>query len=121
MGCSLPFDARMTDAETKKREDEWDVVDGNHEVQFTLPKHRVTEMGAASKAKAKAKAHAPPGHVQLRGREVMAALPNMTKEEKRALHQALRKEVDEEANRVAERRRELWKSTVEEYRSEERL
>lgn len=114
-GCSLPGDERMTSVAKQKRDEEWDVVGEIQEVQITLPKHRMAEMGAASKAKAKEKSSPPPGHVQLKGREVMAALPNMTKEEKRALHQALRKDADEEANKEAERRKELWKSTVEEY------
>lgn len=109
-GCPLKPDQRMT-AHPKRpgEEEEWDVVEEESKsFEFTVRKESVT--GAKSKAKAKAAAPQP-GHVTLRGKELMAAIPGMSKEEKKKLHHALQEEEDQET----EKRRQLFKNLMKEY------
>eukprot|EP00913_Durusdinium_trenchii_P008570 g8049.t1 len=107
-----PLDDRMS-SQVKREGGDWSVVDeggGDERPEgFGFSVRKESVVGA--KPKPKAKGYAPPGHVRLKGQELLAALPSMTKEDKKELHKALQKEEDEET----EKRRDLFKRTMSEY------
>ena len=102
-------------SETRKRitseeEERWDLIQ-EHSRPFS---YEVTREVAQVAAKMKAKAHAPTpaststaGKVRLHGQEVLAALPNMSRQEKKELHRALQEEEQREAQEAWEQRRHL--------------
>ena len=107
-----PLDDRMS-SQVKREGGDWSVVgEGGGDERpegFGFSVRKESVVGA--KPKPKAKGYAPPGHVRLKGQELLAALPSMTKEDKKELHKALQKEEDEET----EKRRDLFKRTMSEY------
>lgn len=102
-------------SETRKRipsedEERWDLIQ-EHSRPFS---YEVTREVAQVAAKMKAKAHAPTpaststaGKVRLHGQEVLAALSNMSRQEKKELHRALQEEEQKEAQEAWERRHHL--------------
>ena len=108
-GYALHPDERMS-RQPKRQGDEdgWEEVDGPPErFGFQVKKNTLT----GAKPKATPKALVPPGHVRLQGQELLAALPNMTKEEKKALQAALQDEDDKDI----EKRRQLYKNLMAEW------
>ena len=113
-GHKLLPDQRM--AENKRQEpdeDHWDVVEGPAHFTFDLPKDRAKVL-----AKAKPKPRAPPDVVSLGPKELLATLPDMSKEEKRRLKQALELEERQEAWSAMERHRILIEQEVSPHRDE---
>jgi hypothetical protein len=80
----LPDQRKAKNKRQEPEEDHWDVVDGPAHFTFDLPKER-----AKALAKAKPKQRAPPDAVSLGPKQLLATLPDMSKEEKRRLKQAL--------------------------------
>ena len=74
----------------QQERDDWDVVRDDQK-PFSFETRRDTAR-AAVKLKPKARASSPEGKMRLHGRELMAALPSMSKEEKRELHRALQED-----------------------------
>ena len=113
-GHKLLPDQRM--AENKRQEpeeDHWDVVEGPAHFTFDVPKDRAKVL-----AKAKPKPRAPPDVVSLGPKELLATLPDMSKEEKRRLKQALELEERQEAWSAMERHRILMEQEVSPHRDE---
>ena len=113
-GHKLLPDQRM--AENKRQEpeeDHWDVVEGPSHFTFDLPKDRAKVL-----AKAKPKQRASSDAVSLGPKELLATLPDMSKEEKRRLKQALELEERQEAWSAMERHRILMEQEVSPYRNE---
>ena len=112
-GYALSQDDRMApQSKREKEDDQWDVVEGGYNAGFAFPVTTQSLTGAKPKAKAKALVPGvPPGQVRLQGQELMAALPSMSKDEKKALHQALKDDEDKET----ERRRQMYKDLMDQW------
>ena len=108
-GHALHPDERMSRQPKRQGDDDgWEAVDEPSErFGFQVKKNTLT----GAKPKATPKALVPPGHVRLQGQELMAALPTMTKEEKKALQTALQDEEDKDI----EKRRQLYKDLMAEW------
>ena len=106
-GCALHPDQRMSGQSKRSGEDdEWEEV---KDERFAFSVKKTSIVGA--KPKAKAKSLVPPGQVRLQGQELMTALPSMSKEDKKALQQALQEEEDKEV----EKKREMYKDLMREW------
>ena len=103
----MPDQRKAKNKRQEPEEDHWDVVDGPAHFTFDLPKER-----AKALAKAKPKPRAPPDVVSLGPKELLATLPDMSKEEKRRLKQALELEERQEAWSAMERHRILMEYKI---------
>eukprot|EP00435_Cladocopium_sp_Y103_P070035 s255_g34.t1 len=107
----MPSDVRKRPTE-EPDQDHWDVIP-DHPKPFSYEVRRDTAQVAA-KMRARPKAYTPApaaasteGKVRLHGQEVLAALPNMSKHEKKELHRALQEEEMREAHEAWEQRHQF--------------
>ena len=93
----------------EEEEDVWDLVDKTKEAkpEFTFEVTKDAARAAASMEGGRSH----PGTMKLQSKEVMAALPSMTRQEKKDLQKALVKDEEKEAERLLE----LHRRTMAEY------
>ena len=108
--CGVPVvdqDQRMSRVKRERRseeEDRWDVVDPPEPFTFSVPKERVKDaLGGGSRASRTSEAD----QVRLTPRGLISTLPEMSREEKKRLKEALRQDEECEAWRSLEKHRVL--------------
>ena len=111
---------RMMSRSKRAKDDGWSFVDAEDEPKvpfsFEVPKERVKEV-ARSEVPGRPSSSSGSGgeKVRLQTRELVAALPTMSKEDKKELHAALQEEEQKEAYTEMIRKQKLMADTMREY------
>ena len=96
--------SRVKRERRSEEEDRWDVVDPPEPFTFSVPKERVKDaLGGGSRASRTSESD----HVRLTPRGLISTLPEMSREEKKRLKEALRQDEECEAWRSLEKHRVL--------------
>ena len=115
-GVPVPQDERMSRSKRERRSDEdddrWDLVGEAEPFTFGVPKERVRSLlGGGSRVE-----RSEGDHIRLSPRSLMTTLPEMSKDEKKRLKDALQRDEESEAWRSLERHRVLLQEMEQEAR-----
>ena len=107
---------RMMSRSKRVKDDGWSFVDADDEPKVTFS-FEVSKEGVKQSARSEAsgKPSSSSGGVRLQAKELVAALPSMSKEDKKMLHDALQEEEQKEAYMEMVRKQKLMADTMREY------
>ena len=107
---------RMMSRSKRVKDDGWSFVDADDEPKvpfsFEVSKEGVKQ---STRSEASGKTSSSSGGVRLQAKELVAALPSMSKEDKKKLHDALQEEEQKEAYMEMVRKQKLMADTMREY------